>query len=223
VGADGNVDASCAAKCPEPTGSAGQQAVATLNACWTGSAASCSACGSAKADAGLIPLLQETCPPAQDTDTCVRCDHEKCCTVDDACTKNPECVAVINCLPDTATYGDVATCMMMHPGGALAFTQRFACRQVLCTTTSACPTATKPLPCDACYLAHCPDSFAELVGTEDGFDLYYTCYGGPCAMIQNDVKQFEACLAMCRTMYPSAATAFDDFLLCESTRCPTDC
>jgi hypothetical protein len=170
----------------------------------------------------LIPLLEESCPPSQATDPCVQCDQEKCCTVDDACTKSPECTAIIACIPNSATYEDVSTCMGMHPAGADAFAQRTACRQVLCSYTPACMGSTKPPACDACYLAHCPDSFAELIGTPDGFDIYYTCYGGPCAMIQ-DVAQFETCLAMCRTMYPSAVTAFDDFLLCQSARCPTDC
>ena len=103
------------------------------------------------------------------------------------------------------------------PGRRQAFTQRSACRQVLCTNPTNCP-GTKLSSCDACFLAACPDSFAELIGTPDGFALYYTCLGGPCAAA-TDPAQLESCILTCEGMYPDASAAFDDFYLCASTRC----
>jgi hypothetical protein len=223
VGANGDADATCAAACPAPSGTAGQEAVASFQGCRGGVAAACAACGAAPADGGGIALLNETCPPSQKTDPCARCDDEKCCAADDACNASPECAAILACLPTTPTYGDVAGCVAMHPAGALVFTQRFACRLILCTATAACGGPGTLGECDACFIPACPDTFAELVGTPDGFDLYYTCRGGPCAMITTDVQQYLDCLAMCRKMYPAAALAFDDWYLCATTRCPTHC
>jgi hypothetical protein len=224
VGANGDADPTCAAACPAPSGTAGQQAVASFQGCRSGvAAAACAACGAAPADGGGIALLNETCPPSQKTDPCARCDDEKCCAADDACNANPECVAAIACLPDNATYGDLSTCMAMHPAGAMAFAQRFACRQVLCTATPACGGPGTLATCDACFIPACPDTYAELVGTPDGYDLYYACFRGTCEMFKTSVTQYLDCIVMCKQMYPSEARAFDDWYVCATTRCPTAC
>ncbi len=220
IGASGDVDAACAARCPAPTGTAGQQAKATLDACRAGTAAiACAACGDPPPDGGLIPLLEETCPPSQETDPCLKCDHESCCTIDDACTASKECSAIIDCLNTATTTPEVLACVNDHPGGAGIFAQRFACRDVHCTNTVAC-LGKPPGACAVCEVTQCPDVFAELVGTPDGLNLLYGCVLSGCQGLTNP-DQYVACLQTCKGKFPAAGLAFDDFFLCASTRC--DC
>jgi hypothetical protein len=204
-----------------PSGTAGQAALVSFRSCRTTAAVACSACGAPAPDGGGLALLNETCPPSQNADPCQRCDDEKCCAADDACNAQPECVAIIDCFHQAVSLGDLSTCLAMHPAGALTFTQRFACREVLCTSTPACPPASPGSgipPCDLCVISQCPDTFAELVGTPDGYDLYLVCVGSQCGPISD-----MSCLFTCRDMYPEAAPAFDAWFLCATQRCPSAC
>lgn len=221
IGPDGNVDPTCAAACPKGSSSTGTQYEQQLNTCrTTGPGAACSACG---ADAGGNPIIHQTCPTGTDTNPCYLCEDNNCCHTYDACAADSECTALKTCLKDcyapgpdggvdAGAQGCSLFCNGQYPKGVAHWAERRTCMDVHCLKECGAGT---PDPCVSCAMSKCPEAYANLHGTQDGY-LLWDCTA-LCAT--GDKTCIDACIAK----YPSAKAAFDAFGLCNVTRCGTQC
>ncbi|HXK19154.1 MAG TPA: hypothetical protein VNG33_15180 [Polyangiaceae bacterium] len=179
-GADGNVDASCVAACPQASSTLGTQAVDALEACRTDAEQNCTACGFAPPDPGTMPkfhdpLLTDQCEPMTDPDACHSCVLNSCCESRVQCRENnPDCSQFVDCWSACNEPNDavcVQRCDQQFPAGYADFIAYKACVDVRCS--DACSRNTP-----ACLLASCADEYAACAAVE------------PCARI-------EDCMALC--------------------------
>jgi hypothetical protein len=229
VGADGNVDATCAAACPKGNSSAGMSAESQLTDCRTSGpgATMCSACG---ADAGPgNPILDQQCMQMMDVTPCYTCEDDYCCNTYANCHANPDCDSLERCLKDCVD--DVAddagspqggppdggscdlVCAHAHPQGLIDWAPRITCLTVYCGVQCENPPMPPLPPCEACVNKYCALEFANLNGTPDGF-LYGACVAA-CPSGANP------CNEACSTQYPSVQAANDALLACAMQNCPS--
>ncbi len=226
VGADGNVDSSCASACTAPASSAGQAAQAKLTACTAGS--SCPACGGSS-DAGAEGgILHESCAPDMDAaNACSKCIHEECCDTRLACLNDPSCLGFLNCILDCEDHeaDDAAPSGSPPDGGPYAcdlwcgaasnpsldkYAALQTCSQILCTTASTCGGADA---CLTCQYQYCASEVVAVSASADGY-LFDDC-------IAQCPSTDTTCLAQCQTDYPSVQSASQSWIACLQQHCPT--
>ena len=219
VGADGDVDTACAAGCPAPTSSAGEQARVALDACQTtGAGASCEACGTSN-ECGSHPVLDQCCDMAhEDDDICEVCKAERCCDTR-AAADNPSTNAYYDCVIaciDAGTLLDTCflECATTHPDGVADFAPQFACIVGPCLTD--CSDAA-PNACATCIsIDQCAVPTANLYADPAGF-LLMACIG------ECGLPLTTECVDACKTQYPSGAALWDAFSTCTSLSCVDVC
>ncbi|HEX3343490.1 MAG TPA: hypothetical protein VHS09_02910 [Polyangiaceae bacterium] len=228
-GADGNVDPTCAAGCPQATSSTGQSSEAQLTTCRTsGAGASCAGCGGST-DGGVEGgLLHESCAPDLDAaNGCAKCLHEECCDARLACLNDVSCSALVDCesdcqagLPDDAGpagappdgghYSCDEWCNAKTNPGLEKYAQYLTCGEVLCQAASACGGGDT---CTACVDTSCATEFVALQGSPDGY-LFDECIG-QCA------SGDTTCQSQCIAAYPSVQADFSSLGTCEMQHCPS--
>jgi len=217
VGADGNVDPSCASACPRGSSSTALEAEQQLSDCRTqGLGRACVACG---VDAGSgNPLIHQTCPTGTDPNACARCEDTNCCHTYDACRVDSQCQAYKLCLkgclvpgPDGGVDAGTQTCELFcdsqYPKGVGLWAQRQTCYLVHCLNE--CTTGV-PDSCQACLVSKCTEQYANLFGTEDGLlesDCIQSCGAN------------KGCIEACVAKYPAAKPAYDALKACSTAFC----
>jgi hypothetical protein len=165
---NGNVNASCEARCPVGSTSSGMQGELDLSECRTsGAGALCVACGTA-VSLSESPILRQECPPVDASDTCERCEDENCCETSAAC--GAACQGFRKCRDDGGDYLD---CKSQFPSGFLPAEENNACHVIFCARSDACPTITNP--CFQCIYQYCAPEYAKLVGSVAGA-LAWECF-----------------------------------------------
>ena len=224
VGADGNVDPTCATQCPAPSSSEGVSAETQLNDCrTTGPGAALSACGT---DAVISnPILGQKCTPTTDTTACATCEDNSCCQTYANCHANADCEALFHCTVDcqTGVKDDAGStgappdggtcdysCAQLHPNGLVDWAPRKTCVQVYCYAPCG---GAPPDPCTACTITSCATEFADLKGTAAGY-LLTACIDA-CPTGSNPCN--NACIAQ----YPSAKAASAALGACTVKNCPS--
>jgi hypothetical protein len=223
VGADGNVDPTCAAQCPAPSSSEGASAEMQLNDCRTaGPGAACSACGTDAASSN--PILGQKCTATTDTTACATCEDDSCCHTEASCLADADCEALHKCIVDcdNGVMDDAGstgappdggtcdyTCAQLHPKGLVDWAPRMTCIDLYCYTPCS---GVAPDPCTACAITSCAAEFADLKGTVAGY-LLNACTDG-CPMASSSCN--NACIAE----YPSVMAASNAFGACTQKNCP---
>jgi hypothetical protein len=226
VGADGNVEATCASGCPQATSSSGQQAESQLTACQA--SAACPACGGSADAGGEGGILHENCAPDHDAaNSCNQCIHEQCCDVRLACLNDANCLAFLNCEadcldgdpddaapvgapPDGGPYSCDEWCGAKTNPSLDKWAQLEACSLVLCAGPSQCGGSDT---CTTCVNQSCAAEYVALAGTPDGY-LFDDCIG-QCA------NGDTACQTACQNAYPSINAQYSSFISCTTQHCPS--
>lgn len=219
TGSDGNVASSCEASCPKPSGSAGGQTIADLDACRNGGAgAQCTACGGG-GDAGSeggactdTPLLCQQCDPVQDENPCATCELSKCCDSYADCKGDPLCDAYALCMredcPLSYNYKQcVEFCDAAHPGGFLPLSTRLACVSNLCYAECA------PSPCTDCLAEHCAIEDVACKTNEDCARL---------SLCTQDCDS-DSCFDACLSQWPGGRADYEAWGDCGVRNCTDLC
>jgi hypothetical protein len=214
--ADGKLDSTCIAACPIGEGTAASRARAAYDTCITNRGLqSCDACTKPTVSS-LLPILSQTCGASPETNTCFKCEDEKCCNTFQGCVDEPECKQVLQpcivaCGSDNACS---AKCYADHPKGVAAWARRQACLLVNCVTQCG---ATLD-PCYECaVMKECRDSTARC-NADEGCFLITKCINATCPSVT------DACLKTCKAKVPaSAAQLFDEFTSCALLSCVGKC
>lgn len=228
VGADGDVEPTCAAACPKGTSSSGTAAEMQLTTCRTsGAGAACSACGIDSGSAGN-PIVHQKCTPMNDVSQCAICEDDHCCQTYAACHADPDCHAMQRCLVDcySGVSDDAGSpqggapdggscdliCAAAHPKGLVEWAPRDTCISVFCTVACENPPMPPLDPCLACIYSKCADEFADLNGTPDGY-LFAAC-------ITVCPSGANPCTAACMSKYPTTMGPENALISCQQASCP---
>lgn len=215
--ADGDPDAACVKACPMPSASATEQARIAFEQCRTlGAATACASCAAAQRRRYQDPLLTSFCADgtydASPSDTplvtaCSTCGATKCCASHRAYVADPGAVALRDCVKVCGDPACERACDAEHDSSLATFWGFVVCDSVMCQNECQFPAT----DCAACTNMNCADELAACRGNHD-CDLLWDCFGA-CGT--------EDCKAACSAKYPSGATAFADFVLCDGQRCPS--
>jgi hypothetical protein len=218
VDANGYAEASCVTACPRPTEGVAKDAAAKLDACREFAIVDeCPSCGSNDADADN-PILNQNCPASSETDTCAKCNAERCCETYDTCAKDPGCVDISVCASqcEIATYATcLKACFDQEDADAVAkYTQDFACFDALCSYGPSCPWE-PPGPCNDCFLENCTQ-------------VMLACDTDPdCMLIEVCVSNCGPnadCILDCQAgKSPETLAKFEARLLCKDLKCASVC
>jgi hypothetical protein len=215
--ADGSVDETCLARCPEAEGTAATRVRAAYDSCLVGRGpAACDACPKAAPPPSLSPIFEQKCASSDETIACHKCESEHCCETYQACADEPECKqavqpCVVACKTDQQC---VAKCYADHPKGVLPWAKRQACMMVHCVTDC----GGSPGACEQCAISgQCRDSRARCA-TDEGCFLIQACIDATCP----DVT--EQCLRGCKEKVPEVSgRLFDDWIGCVLLSCGDFC
>jgi hypothetical protein len=226
TGARGDVDATCEAGCPMPSGAGAAAAQAVRDCRNRGQGALCAACGHLPSDdAGSSnPLLNQQCPASTETKMCFICEDDHCCNGETDCNADADCLAVKACLkacvnaPPDDGGGDgynkcVYDCERNAPRAGLThYLALFTCVQVLCLHPCGDPSVSA---CVDCQVNSCRDSLVACRTNADCaliFDCSAACPSGN-----------VACIDACVSQYPAGEQLFNDYTVCGTGRCQVDC
>lgn len=212
-GPDGRVAAACLAACPRGDNAVASRSRKAYDGCITDPVASaCDACP--KATATKEPILDQKCGPSTETNTCFKCEDEKCCETFAACDVNQDCrkaiqPCIVGCNGDKKCVDD---CYKAHPQGLEAWAPRQACMLVQCRAEC----GAKPEKCVDCIATKCAQPYVRCQSNVDCF-LIMEC-SARCNVVD------DACLTMCK-MGRSADShrLLDDFLNCGGRNCDAEC
>lgn len=228
-GADGNVDASCAAACPTASGSAGEEAIEALDTCLTTAAASCADCGGNAGAGGTGGsgtggtggatcepdiLCQDCGGPSDETNTCWKCQEEKCCDTDAACADDEKCTEYFRCYQDCLSLKGTQECLDECDATVGAEHYEGVSRKLGCVLTlcdEECGTT------DACAVCINDNCGAELARCE----RIASC--SRASVCVGDCGGVQTCVEGCFAEYPGSENLLSEILACTQARCEDLC
>ena len=215
----GDVNPTCEAACPAPSGSAGTSAQSGLDTCRKqGAGAACSECGAA--DGGqdgattcaLGPALMQTCAASTDTNVCNKCQFEKCCDSAKKVYGSGPTKDFTDCY--NACSGDIAcvtACEKKYPTGVAGYTEFAACLDVKCLATGLCHSNSA---CGTCNYQMCACELALCNADPDCWHL------SECVADCASLTCAEACA---KAAPPASAALYKTYGACTSQRCISAC
>ena len=213
AGPDGRVAAACLAACPGGDNAVASRSRKAYDGCITDPApAACAACP--KPPNTTDPILAQKCPASAETNTCFKCEDEKCCDTFAACDANPDCrkaiqPCIVACAGNTTC---VDGCYKDHPQGLVAWAPRQACLLARCRADC----GAKPDTCVDCVIDKCAQTFTRCYADVDCF-LITEC-NARCNVVD------DACIASCKKDRPMASQQLlDDYLNCGGRNCLAEC
>jgi hypothetical protein len=229
VGAGGNVDSGCLARCPSAgtSSSVTNEDITALSACMeNGPGTLCAGCGSDAGGGNGFAIVNESCPmsdgPATD---CYTTEQNLCCHVLDACMASAACLTIGQCF-GTCTSDDILVdagqdggfpscreaCIAQAPEGLAAYAAFDVCFSLRCGQSAACGGGSDP--CGACLAANCAQAQLVLNLAPGGYGLFN------CIFACNADK---ACEDACKVQYPAAVRPLDAFFACQQDLCGNPC
>lgn len=188
INARGDATAECEQRCTQthpPQTAFAKEALAKLNRChFAGRGTGCAACGRPPQASAVIPdLLRQQCPTVSSADmACDRCADTRCCDSKQDYEKNPEAVALKNCMSDCLTVDGMpaniglcrSRCRADHPKGIVELPPLLTCLSLTCA--EACGSSAAKDPCIKCNRKYCAKETVDCMAQPDCWALTQ-CYG----------------------------------------------
>jgi hypothetical protein len=213
----GDAQPACEASCAQANPAGG--ALEAFRDCRaSGAGSSCSACGRAAGSdggsaggSGCTPFPQ-SCKPVSYADACIQCSYERCCEASDLVFSTPGPAAELaDCWMECTTPACESDCYDQYPDGISGFAQWETCFFTQCGEPQG--PCTLAGTCNPCIYDQCECEYYRCK-SDSSCHRALECYG---------LCEDPACLDACLARYPQAAELLNQYQVCVTQRCGSQC